>query len=396
MSARASSDAPSVDAAYRRFLSYYYLWYAGYDCVFAYAIYTLFLSLRGLSVVQIGYLLSWWSLTSVVLDIPTGALADRWSRRSMLLAAPAVKSLCFLTWCAAGSNVCLFALGFLLWSVGSSLASGAEQALLYDALVHFGRPEQYGRVYGRATSYNHLAGAAAGLAGGLLAGAGLEWAILLSVLPLLGTSLCALRLMEAPRTRAAREVRCLGHARRAVAEITGNKTLMGLALYLLGLSIVGELEEFDQLYYRLVQLPVSAFGVAFCAMASLSALSCHQAYRLTDCPRALWALPLAAAMLLLAVWRYPSITAVGLLILVYPVTAAVRVLAESRIQHAMDSDSRATVTSAVSAIIGAVCVGMPLLLGLISARWSLPVMYLAGAIQLTALSVGVVCIRRRL
>jgi MFS family permease len=137
------------DAACRRFLRYYYLTTVCYDFVFAYAIYTVFFSLRGLTVFQISLLLSWWTVTSIVLEIPTGALADSWSRRKMLALAPLIKSFCFLTWFLAGGSFYLFALGFLLWSAGSSLSSGTSEALLYDTLVHYGKRDDYEKALGR-------------------------------------------------------------------------------------------------------------------------------------------------------------------------------------------------------------------------------------------------------
>lgn len=73
------------------------------DFVFAYAIYNVFFNIRGLSVFQISLLLGWWALTVLVFEIPAGTMADRWSRKKMLVLAPMIKSGCFIIWFFARS-----------------------------------------------------------------------------------------------------------------------------------------------------------------------------------------------------------------------------------------------------------------------------------------------------
>jgi MFS family permease len=384
-----------VEAAYRRFLRYYYLWNAGYDLIFAYAVYTVFFSLRGLSVVQIALLISWWSLTSILLEIPTGALADCWSRRALLAISPLIKALCFVTWYLADGHFYLYALGFLFWSLGSALVSGTEEALLYDTLAHHGRRQDYERVRGRASSYNYLAQAAGGIMGGVLASFGMEWAILLSVVPLLFTAYCARHFREVPKTEPARDIHYLQHIRLAARELYHSRLLRYLCIYLLGISIVGALEEFDQLYYQLVRLPLAAFGAVMCIGMLASALGARLAHRMKGKTAIFTGLPLLGALCLLLAWRFPSFAGIGLILIAYAVVTPVRILAESRIQHCITGASRATVTSAISFLIGGIGIGVPIVLGLIARVWNLPAIYFAGAIQLLVIALWVGGMRGR-
>ena len=385
-----------AEAEYRRFRRGFYLWYAGYDLCFAYAVYTFFFSLRGLSVVQIALLLSWWSLTSILLEIPTGALADCWSRKAMLTIAPLIKALCFVTWFLADSHFALYALGFLLWSLGSTLVSGTEEALLYDTLAHYDRQQDYERVLGHGMSYKYLSQALGAILGGVLASYRIEWAILLSVIPLLFTAGCALTFREVPKTESAREIHYLQHIRLAVLELRDNPLLRYFGVYLLGISIVGALEEFDQLYYDLVRLPVAAFGAVMCFEMLLSALGARLAHRMKGNPAVFAGLPLLAAVCLLLAWRFPSYAGIGLLLLAYTAITPVRILAESHLQHGITGASRATVTSAVNFIIGGLYIGVPVVLGFIAKTWHLPAIYLAGAVQLLAVSIWICSVRRRI
>lgn len=397
MIVRKAVPATLEDAACRRFLYYFYLARFCYDFIFAYAVYTVFFSLRGMSVLQISLLLSWWTLTSLLLEIPTGALADVWSRRKMLALAPLIKALCFVTWFLAAGNFYLYVLGFLCWSLGSTCVSGTAEALLYDTLARYGRTEEYARVLGRQQFFFYLALAIACLSGGLIANSHIEWAILLSVIPLLCSSLFALRLADTPKGEAVREqIHYWQHIRLALREIRHNRVLLYLLVYLLGISVLGDLEEYEQLYFRQAGLPVFAFGIAVFTGSLLNALGSHVAHRMKHLPGVLYILPGVSAGLLLLVWRYPSIPVIGLYLLSFAVVTPVQVLVDSRIQHNITGASRATVTSATSLFTAVFAVGTPVAFGIISQLWRLPAIFLATAIQLFVLAVWAFAVRRRM
>ena len=142
---------------YKSFIRNYLLSSSLYDFIFAYAIYNVLFNIRGLSVFEISILLSWWAFTAMLLEIPSGALADSWSRKKMLVIAPLIKSLCFVIWFLANGNFYLYGLGFLFWSIGSSLVSGTTEALLYDELVILKKKDTYEKVLGQKKFYFHIA-----------------------------------------------------------------------------------------------------------------------------------------------------------------------------------------------------------------------------------------------
>jgi MFS family permease len=386
---------PSQDeSAYRRFLKCYYLTHFWYDFIFAYAIYTLYFSLRGMSVFAISLLLTWWSIAAMAAEVPTGALADSWSRRKMLVLAPLIKALCFVTWYFADGGFYLLALGFLLWAIGSAFRSGTSEALLYDTLVHHGKADDYEQILGKRKFYVSIGGAISTISGGFVASYRIDWAILFSVAPLLLSAFHALRMEEAPKVRSTEEIHYLQHIRLALREMRSNKVLLYLTLYLWGVSVFGATEEFDQLYYRLAGLPIIAFGVVSSVWFSCDAVAARLAYRLKQRASVLYALPVASALLLVVVFRFPSVATIGLLLLACALTTPARVLAESRVQHAITGVSRATVTSAIALLLE-----IPVLcpsFGLIAKAWGLPAIYLASAMLLFAVTVWAFGMRKRM
>jgi len=130
------------------------------DLVLLYPVYALLFTQTGLSVGQISALFACWSLSSLVLEVPSGALADTVSRRMLLWIGPLLAAAGFALWVCAPS-FWAFACGFVLWGAKGALGSGALEALIYEELDRIGVAARYGQVMGRAK--------AAGTAGTVLA-----------------------------------------------------------------------------------------------------------------------------------------------------------------------------------------------------------------------------------
>ena len=116
----------------------------------------------------------------------------------------------------------------------------------------------------------------------------------------------------------------------------------------MGLILFEVLEEFDQLYYLAVHLPIWLFGVVGAAILGALALASALAHRLSRHPALAWALPLVAGLLLLAASFGTHPAYVLVLELAYLIVVPAMVLSEARFQRLMEGRSRATTTSALS------------------------------------------------
>ena len=104
---------------------------------------------NGLSPAEISSLFVIWSVTSFVLQVPTGLLADVFSRRWLLTISPVLVGAGYALWTFVPCYPS-FALGFVLWGVGDALRSGTLQALVYEELARRGVPDAYTRLIGRS------------------------------------------------------------------------------------------------------------------------------------------------------------------------------------------------------------------------------------------------------
>lgn len=381
--------------SYKFFLRNYYLTSFFYDFVFAYAIYNVLFNTRGLSVFQISLLLTWWAAIAMLLEIPTGALADYWSRKKMLTIAPVLKSLCFLVWFFANGNFYLYGLGFVFWALGSSLVSGTTEALLYDTVVYAGKKDEYEKVLGKKKFYYNIALAISMVSGGFIASYHLDWAVLFSIVPLLFSAFFASLIKEVPKSDSTGEVHYLEYIKVAFQEVKTNKILLYLFIYIFAISIFGDIEEFDQLYYQLAKLPIFAFGIVGFLWSSLNAIGAHYAYKFKKISSIFYLLPFISAVLLIFVAKYPSIPMIGLLLASYFIASPLQVLMESKIQHNIKSMSRATVTSVSALFINLFGVLLTPIYGLISKVWNLQAIYLTTAIFLFVFAFWVFSVRNK-
>lgn len=117
---------------------------------------------RGLSFFWIGVLIAIREATVNVLEIPSGAIADGWSRRSSLLVSFAAYIASF--WMFAFSHEFgWFVLAMILYGVGESFRTGTHKALIFEWLRVQGRTEDRTLVYGFTRSWSQIGSALSGV-----------------------------------------------------------------------------------------------------------------------------------------------------------------------------------------------------------------------------------------
>lgn len=145
---------------------------------------------RGVHLAQLPLMIAVYSGVALILEVPSGALADRIGRKAVFVAAQAVYVLA-IALLLFGTGLPLVGVSMVFWGAARALASGSLDALLVDTalLAHgeAGLPAITAR-QGACKSAGFALGA---LAGGLLNGAGgieaaLLASLLLTVLTLLG------------------------------------------------------------------------------------------------------------------------------------------------------------------------------------------------------------------
>ncbi|MDN0196273.1 MFS transporter [Streptomyces sp. S.PNR 29] len=330
----------------RRLTSTLYGYAFLHDLILLYPVYTLLFSDTGLTVWQISSLFALWSLTSLVVEVPSGAWADTFSRRSLLCAGPLLTAAGFALWVLVPAYEA-FAIGFVLWGAGESLGSGALEALVHDELDRLGAADRYARVMGRTRAAGLLAVMASmGLAGPVFAFGGYQAVGAASVLALLLAAATATRFPEHRKARAEGD----GWAatlRAGLAEARADRSVRGALLLVPAVTAVwGALDEYSPLLVRdtgVAEETVPYLLLLIWAAATAGGLLAGAAERLGTAGLA--GLLAGAAIALAAGAAVGTPAGLGLVALAFGGFQSASVLADARLQERIDDTARATLTS---------------------------------------------------
>lgn len=133
-----------------------------FNARFYYPVFTILFLDFGLTVTQFAMLNVVWALTIVILEVPSGALADIIGRKKLLnvtgiLMVAEMALLCFAPRTNPDMLFAIFVLNRILSGTAEAAASGADEALAYDALQQAGLTSQWGRVLERQMRYQSAA-----------------------------------------------------------------------------------------------------------------------------------------------------------------------------------------------------------------------------------------------
>ena len=107
-----------------------------------------FLDWGKLSYTQIFLIQLWFSLWIVILEVPTGVIADKIGRKKTLVISAFAASLGVLIY-GSYPSIYIFLLGDLILAIGVALKSGADKAMLYDTLVELKKTKEAKHFFSR-------------------------------------------------------------------------------------------------------------------------------------------------------------------------------------------------------------------------------------------------------
>lgn len=113
---------------------------------------------RGLSFVELGVLVAIREICQQVLEIPSGAIADRLGRRRAMVAAFVAYVVAYLVLSVA-TGFGLFAVGLGLIGFGDAFRTGTHKAMIFDWLDRQGRTGDRVEVYGYTRSWSQIGSA---------------------------------------------------------------------------------------------------------------------------------------------------------------------------------------------------------------------------------------------
>ncbi len=323
------------------------------DTVPIYALYALFFEDAGLSGAQISTLFLLWSSMGIVAEVPSGALADRFSRRAALVASGVMQAVAYVLWIAF-PGYAAFAAGFVLWGLGGAFASGALAALLYDGLAAAGAQDHYARLNGQVTAAGLVSQVPAALAATVLFSTGgydlVGW---VSVAGCLASAALAARLPETPRVVETNgEDIKPGYVAVLRAGLTEAPRRPAVRAAVVAVALLGGLDGLEEYFPLLASdwgVSTSAVPMALLGVPLAGAVGAASGGRMAHTSARALAGVLGAAVAVFgaaAFLRRP--VGVAGIALAYFLYHLVLVVADARLQARIEGTSRATVTSVAS------------------------------------------------
>ncbi len=309
---------------------------------------------NGLSMHSIMILQGIYSVSIVIMEIPSGYLADVIGRRKTLILGMILG--------AVGFGVYSFSFGFIgfliaevILGIGQSFVSGADSALLYDSLLEDGRAKEYTMYEGRITSLGNLAEAIAGIGGGLLALISLRTPYFAQTLIYMLAVPASFGLREP-----ARQTSMLNANFREILRITEFALIRNRELRrnIIFSSIVGTatltMAWFAQPFFEHAGIKLSWYGVLWTSLNLTVAVMAFIAYRLEmklGQKLSVWIIAVLIPAGYLAMSGAHSIYGLGILFAFYMVRGFATPVLKDYINRITGSDIRATVLSVRNFII---------------------------------------------
>ncbi|HLO16436.1 MAG TPA: MFS transporter [Anaerolineales bacterium] len=349
---------------------------------------------RGLSLTQATFVdVAFW-IAAVLGEIPTGIVADTFSRKTSLIAGTALMSVSIFAW-AAAPTVPLIVIAYAGLAIGVTFLSGAEDAFFYESIQFVGRANSYTRLVGLASATMLAATALGSAASGLFASADLILPFLVAGISLLATLVIVLTFKE-PQTEQTSD----GQARKSYGEILSESfTLMRARpalrspmIYLALVPMAALIMETFFLQPQSVALGVPVAGIGLLVMATQftniagSTWADRIATRLGE-GRVLYLIPGIIVVSLILLAAFQVLLSLLFIAVISFVTAVLRPLVLNRIQSQVSDNVRATILSMQSLMGTMLLTVSEPTLGVIADRFGLSAAYaaLAGGLSILVL-----------
>lgn len=327
----------------------------------------------GVSLLAIAYI-----SVSALLNVPTGVLADKFGRRVAIVMATIALVICTLI-AGLSQNIWQYLISIILWGLFYTTQNGAYEAILYDTLQEEDQTEKYARFSGISNACFWAAIFVSSVIGAWIGSRfSLRLPYFVTLVPNLLNVGLALTLHEPKRQLHEAGTTSLAIARKGLKFLVSSPQILVLtAVYLFIMLLGWTTNEFGQLYFIELGYSVLLVGLLNASSGLFQSIGNFIGHRFVGVPIrrlligliilaiALFALPMSA--------RHISVTLFMALVMVRQVSY---ISNNTRLQHAVPSNIRATTLSSLGMMNDGVLIASYLAFGLISQHQSVRAAFL--------------------
>jgi len=332
----------------------------------------LFMTEIGFDAAAVGVMAAIYAVAVPLVEVPSGVLADRWSRRGVLIIASLALACCALIG-GLSENVVTYILSAVILAVFFAMHSGTLDAVVYDTVLEeTGGSDDFERRLGRVRLIESIALASSSLLGGWVASLTSTRLTYFLTVPFGLMSVAAyLRFREPVLHRAGSRTSLRHHLGLTYQALYSKRPLLPiLGLTVLTTLLLQLLIDFGPLWLVATAAPAVLYGPYWAGLMSASGLAGLVAGQ-QPLSRLKIGIPVAAGMILttlaLTAWANMAVLIAAQITLALLLTLAT--IHVTRLLHdAVSSDIRSGVASAAGALSWMAFVPTALAIGLVSDR----------------------------
>lgn len=352
-------------------------------------IFTLLFSKSSLTTFQISLLITTWSIVTLMLEVPTGMLADKFSRRNLLILGLLIRAVGFAFWIAGG--FVNYAIGFALWGIKNCLHSGTLESFVYDELKTYNSEKQYEKVSGKMGGISSIGLMLSAIIGGWLASYSFSLVLIASIVATLISAIAIFSTKPVKAFESTGETKYFSILKEAIQHIRTTPSLLFIIAFIcLTFATYGAVDEYWALIYQNLGISTAVIGIFVSIVYGLFSLAGYTVDYFNKLPiknieyHLIW---IAGTLFLLAGF-FKSVLLLPIAFLAIYLIKVANIKFEAQLQHHIKSDQRATIFSIKSLAFELVYMGFVLFFGFVADKTSVvSILLIAGAIIL--MSVGV-------
>jgi MFS family permease len=230
----------------------------------------LFMTKIGFDAASVGVMAAAYAAVVPLLEVPSGILADRWSRsRVMILACVALMVSSLLG--GLSHNVITYVIAAMILGVYFAFSSGTVDSIVYDAVVEeTGSNELYERWIGRIRAVESAAFVLSALAGGVLAQYTSTRFTYFATVPLVGLAIIGFLRFDEPRLhQAAEHVSLRSHVALTFRTMITSRAVLTVLLLAATAGLLSQaVFEFGPLWLVALAAPAVLYGPYWAALMS--------------------------------------------------------------------------------------------------------------------------------
>jgi|GEM_PF-1879227 len=232
---------------------------------------------------QFAIIMSVFSLSILLLEIPTGVISDLIGRKKTLLLSR-LMYIIEVYILAFHNGFLMFLIAKIISGIGVSLASGTDSALLFDSLKRLGRQKEHKKIFGISQTIMSVSMAFVFIIGAFLFSINAKLPAILT-LPFMVAGFIFTFFFEEPyqNHKKINFKNYVKHFKQAVVYFFKKAELRYLAFYSLVIgSAISAMQSFSSVYYENIAIPISLIGVCAFAASIITAWSSKKTHSIEE------------------------------------------------------------------------------------------------------------------